>query len=159
MATHSKLCIFFKKGFCRYGVDCPYSHQHGSGSLPSQIFPEQPSTTTTDNWRENPRKVAQTAAQASAMSHTSTRPCHYFQEGRCMYGEQCKLSHEMIPRTLESNNNVCAHFLAGTCIYGDKCRCPHPAEMTRDSVETTIRISSEPKRISVSSLLESYPLR
>ena len=157
MATPSKPCGFFRKGFCRYGVDCTYSHHNDSGSLPSQIVPVQSSAATTDNWRAKPRKAAQTAAPTpSTTGHTSKKPCYYFQDGRCMYGERCKLSHEILPRAPELNSDICPHFLAGTCIYGDKCRRSHPADMARDHIETTVRIQSGPKRISVSSLLESY---
>ena len=93
-----------------------------------------------------------------AVSGQHLKPCHAFQRGNCMYGADCRYSHEQggvypmgyagaypmgypamdglnyggynagPPRRQSRSRNPCFAFQKGNCTFGDSCRYSHDTE-------------------------------
>ena len=93
----------------------------------------------------------------SAVSVQPRKPCHAFQRGSCMYGADCRYSHDQgvaypmgynsypmgypgmdglnyggynagPPRRQSRSRNPCFAFQKGNCTFGDSCRYSHDTE-------------------------------
>ena len=47
------------------------------------------------------------------------KPCHFFIQGKCKFGDNCKYPH------MEEIKQPCSFFAKGTCKFGDNCKYQH----------------------------------
>jgi hypothetical protein len=98
-----KVCHLFAQGRCSRG-DCPFRHIN----VETNIY-------------ERPKKREQGAR--------GSKPCRFFAEGTCRYGDDCSFSHDVCQAQSKvcapKPRKICRFFLAGNCREGDACTFRH----------------------------------
>jgi hypothetical protein len=131
-----KPCRFFKKGNCKKGADCPYSH---ANIKPNDGYAKSGGKSDKHNTgkSEKRKKDAPTQEEIKVMKGEK---CINHQNGRCSWGAKCYRIHDKAPGTppskqrrhqsSDSDKEPCAKYLTGNCT--DKsCDRPHLESLRR----------------------------
>ena len=121
-------------GSCPNGVNCALSHN------PDML---KKSPQHNDNSGETSSRGCRRSDKASSGCHDNgsckssdknSEICHYFQEGRCKYGINCRLSHPQKPCKNQRQQ--------GSCPYGLNCKDSHNPRVLAQSLVAGMSISS-----------------
>lgn len=134
----TSLCRHWMEGRCNYGDQCRFSHDGPGGSNPLNMMTGGP----------GPGVDAGGKGGMRSLSYCK----QFLQNGSCVFGEQCRFSHDVDPAAAPGvyaafasapggkggPGSICQHFLRGRCTYGDQCRFTHTAtevEVMQDTGE------------------------
>mmetsp|Transcript_10412 Transcript_10412/g.18136 ORF Transcript_10412/g.18136 Transcript_10412/m.18136 type:complete len:369 (-) Transcript_10412:70-1176(-) len=138
------ICRHFLQGRCSAGDECNFSHEVDFELDPTVAAAFGAPVT----WAAN--GSISNNIQNSADHTRST--CRHFLEGRCIFGDVCRFSHEgsgpmpvedttwtattwhygparnkrSKPLPSPNDDRTCRHFMAGRCTFGDMCAFVHP---------------------------------
>ena len=133
----TKLCTKFKLGTCTFSDRCHFAHGIEDLRKPPP------------GWEELAKTNLSSGKVVAEAPRRSSKPCRYFFEGNCPYGERCTFSHggeesqrydgdQVVERSAVGvagygassrpnyKTRICARWEKGEiCSYGEKCHFAH----------------------------------